>query len=396
MNILYVVFNIRGEGTYLRAFELARAISGFGHSLTILASSNDVRTKTKYSIRNGIQVIEASNLFKGSIRAGWDIGNVLTRINAIKPFDYDLVHGFESRPSVIYPALSIKKKGVPLFLDWADWFGSGGSIEERPSRIFRNVFRPLETYYERQFRSTPLGTSVICKTLKNRAINMGVLEEDICLLPNGFNVLDWQPISINEARSKLSLAHGKLLIGYLGSLFPNDANLLSQTLSLLKDYSQNFQVLHVGKSNYQIDQNQGSAELILETGAVDFQGMQTYLSACDVLLLPFKNSPANSGRFPLKFSNYLACGRPIVATNVGDIPYYINKHKLGIVTEDNPVSIVRAIIQLQNDPDMRLTYGQSALELSNGPKESWSSRAKLLMDFYIEKIEGKFDQQQSS
>lgn len=391
MNILYVVFNISGEGTFLRAFELARAMSGFGHCVTVLASSNDNRTKTKYSIKNGIHLIEVSNIFKGSIRSGWDIGNVISRIKAIKPFVFDLVHGFESRPSVIYPVLSMKRKGVPVFLDWADWFGRGGSIEERPGRVFRKVFRPLETYYEEKFRNTPIGTSVICKTLKNRLKKIGVLEEDICLLPNGFNVLNWQPISISEARSKLGLAHDKYLIGYLGSLFPSDADLLSQTINLYRDNSQNFQVIHVGKSNYSIDQKPCSNDFVFETGAVSFQSMQTYLSACDILLLPFRNSAANHGRFPLKFSNYLACGRPIIATNVGDIPCYINRYGLGLVTKDNPKSIVKAITELQENPGIRSIYGQSALNLSNDPKQSWSKRAKLLLNFYYEKIEGKFD-----
>jgi hypothetical protein len=163
------------------------------------------RVQRYFHIKNGIQIIEVPNLFKGSIRAGWDIRNLISRIKAIKPFQFDLVHGFESRPTVIYPALILKKKGIPLFLDWADWFGSGGSIEQRPNFLFRNLFRPIENYYETNFRKTPLGTSVICKSLAKRAIELGVYENDICLLPNGFNVLDWEPISIQRGKINIKL-----------------------------------------------------------------------------------------------------------------------------------------------------------------------------------------------
>ena len=382
-----MVFNISGEGTYLRAYELARALGELGHSLTILASSNEVRKSTRFFLENGIQIVEVPNLFKGSIRAGWDIRNLISRIKAIKPLHFDVVHGFESRPTVIYPALTLKKKGIPLFLDWADWFGSGGSIEQRPNFLFRKFYGPIENYYESNFRKTPLGTSVICKTLAKRAIEIGVHDDDICLLPNGFNVLDWEPITIQEARSLLNIGNDKYLIGYLGSLFPNDAKLLGHTVDMLNDFNLDFQMIHVGKSNYYCDQKSSKTQQIIETGSVNFHSMQTYLSACDVLLLPFEDTSANNGRFPLKFSNYLSCGRPIIATNVGDIPFYVRRNNLGIITKDTPESIANAINCLHDNSDLRTLYGKAAFDLSNDPDESWLSRAKLLLKFYSKKME---------
>jgi glycosyltransferase involved in cell wall biosynthesis len=387
LNILFIVFNIIGEGTYLRAYELARALSELGHSLTILASSSEVRKSINSYSNNGIQIIEVPNLFKGSIRAGWDIRNLISRIRAIKSSNFDIVHGFESRPTVIYPALKLKKKGTPLFLDWADWFGSGGSIEQRPNFLFRNFYRPIENYYETNFRKTPLGTSVICKTLAKRAIELGVHKNDICLLPNGFNVLDWEPVTIQEARSILNLGNDKFLIGYLGSLFPNDAKLLGHTVDRLNELTIDFQVIHIGKSNYYYEQKSRNPQQIIQTGPVKFLSMQTYLSACDVLLLPFEDTSANNGRFPLKFSNYLSCGRPIIATSVGDIPFYVRRNNLGIVTEDTPESIADAINYLHDNSELRTLYGEAAFDLSNDPDESWLSRANLLLKFYNQKME---------
>lgn len=388
LKILFIVFNIVGQGTYLRAYELARALTKLGHEVTLLASSVHVRRKSTIHIQDGIQIIEVSDFINGPTRSGWDIGNVISRIKLIKPLNFDLVHGFESRPTVIYPALKQQKRGVPLFLDWADWFGSGGSIEERPNPLVRMLLRPFEDYFETHFRKTPIGTTVICKTLAQRAINLGVSVDDICLLPNGFDVEGWNPISIQQARSKVNLDHTNFLVGYLGSFFPNDANLVVRTIDHLMTIDQEINILHVGQSNYFLKHQVKNKQAIIETGPVSFHKMQTYLSACDVLLLPFKNSPANNGRFPLKFSNYLACGRPIIATHVGDIPDYIKQHNLGIISEDYPDAIANAFIYLQENPSIRYKYGQSALKLSNDPQESWLSRADTLINYYIEKIKG--------
>lgn len=378
MKILFIVFNQVGRGTYLRAHELARALTKLGHEMTILASAVQLRAETKIHVQDGLKIIEVSDRINGPTRAGWDLGNLSARIKAIRSLNFDLVHGFESRPTVIYPALTLHKKGVSLFLDWADWFGSKGSIEERPNLMIRALLRPFENYYETHFRKLPLGTSVICRTLAQRAISLGVPENKVCLLPNGFDVENWSPISTEQARLTLGLAQKQFFVGYLGSFFPNDATLVIDTFNRLTASDSQIKFMHIGYSNYRVKPGVNHSAAVIETGPKSFQNMQTYLSACDVLLLPFKNNPANNGRFPLKFSNYLACGRPIIATDVGDIPHYIKKHRCGIVIEDSPEALVQAIHHLKAHPDLGSDCGQSALELSGNPQESWLSRATTL------------------
>ena len=389
MKILFIVFNIVGRGTYLRAHALAGALTELGHNITLLASAQGVRGRTRQYVQDGINIIEISDLLSGPLRSGWDIKNMLSRVNTVKQLDFDLVHGFESRPTVIYPALALHKQGVPLFLDWADWFGSGGSIEARPHPLIRMLLRPFEDYYETHFRKTPRGTTVICSTLKQRLLDLEIAEEALCLLPNGFNIAGWEPIPLKHARSTVNLDPDQFLVGYLGSFFPQDADLTVETVNQLTARDQKVQCLHVGHSNYHIKHKVNNPQAVIETGPVSFQDMQTYLSACDVLVLPFKNSLANQGRFPLKFSNYLACGRPILATDVGDIPGYIRDHHIGLVTEDSPTALAEAIMDLQAHPDARSEMGKSALKLAQDPRESWLSRGQTLLNFYSNRIEGK-------
>lgn len=382
MNILFIVQNSIGRGTYLRAFELARGLKNLGNEMTILTSLPNQLKKTAIYNSDGIRIIATSNLLPGPFQSGWDLFNLWTRKQIVKGFEFDLVHGFETRPTVIYPALSLRNRGVPLFLDWADLFGKGGSVEERPNPILRASLRPIETYFENHFRNHPFGTTVICETLKERALDFGVTEKQLCLLYNGFDATGWAPISIEKARTACNLDHSTKLIGYLGSLFPNDAKLMADSFNAIQTLRQDVHLLHVGISNYQSKKYINEPSSLIETGPVDFVKMMTYLSACNLLWLPFHNSLANQGRFPLKFTNYIASGRAVIATDVGDVPKFIRKYKVGKVSLDTPLSIFEASLSLLDDPESCSKSGENALKLSKNPSQSWSARAEKLLSFY--------------
>lgn len=382
MKILFIVQNIIGEGTYLRAFELAKALTEFGHELTIIASSKELRKKTSTSTIEGIEVIQVSDFLPGPTRSGWDLINILSRRRLLKSRTFDIVHGFETRPTVIFPILIMKRKGTAVFLDWADWFGKGGSIEERPNVILRTLFRPIETYFENHFRQVPDGTTVICRTLEKRALSNGVSKEKICLLPNGFDIHDWEPISINKAKTLCDINSSIYTVGYLGSLFPEDALLLGKSINLLMNNIPNVKLLHIGKSNYRVKHLLKDENSLIETGPVDFNLMMTYLSACDILWLPLSDIPANKGRFPLKFSNYLSSARPIISTDVGDIPEIIKKYNTGIVVKDDPDSIVKSTNFLYENDKLSESLAKNAGDLSQKPEQSWRNRAIKLLRFY--------------
>jgi len=386
MKILFIVQNIIGQGTYLRAFELAKALAQMGHEMTILASAREVRTPPSITMSEGIEIIEVSDFISGPTQSGWDVYNLLQRIHLLKGKSFDLVHAFETRPTVIHSALSLKRRGIPLFFDWADWFGKGGSVEQRPNPLLRTLLKPIETYYENHFRGQALGTTVICSTLKQRAIELGVDQNQLCVLPNGFDIPGWENIPIQQAQQNCHLDDRHHYIGYLGSLFPSDSLLLANGFNHLLKLMPNVRLLHIGKSNYQAHQHIQSPDALIETGAVTFTEMMTYLSASDVLWLPFVNSNANRGRFPFKFSNYLASGRPIIATDVGDIPGFIREYQTGLVTDDKPDALALATQELLQDPLRREIYAKNASDLSQNDQFSWANRANQLVAFYKERL----------
>jgi glycosyltransferase involved in cell wall biosynthesis len=324
------------------------------------------------------------------LRSGWDLFNALTRVCLVGKQRFDIVHAFESRPVVLLPALRVADRGVPLVMDWCDWFGKGGSIEERPSAVIRTLLRPVETFFEEHFRTRALATTVICSTLYDRARQLGVRSDTIEIVPNGFDIPGWKPYEKQKAREMLGFSRRDNLIGYVGSLFPQDACLMAAAFNLIVQRLPECRLVHIGTSRYSVRNWIAQPERLVETGQVDLDEMSRYLAACDICWLPFKDTNANRGRFPMKFTNYLAAGKAVIGTNVGDIPRYIEDNGTGLVVSDEMNDLAGAALKLLLDKDQRKAMESAAHDLSANSLYGWEARSKQIETIYT-KLVSKYD-----
>ena len=228
MRILLLNHNVsfKGGGTFYRALELGRFLIRRGHWVTLIASSPKPIIRVSERIIDGVQLIELPGFLPIRWRYGYDYFEALMRIQWISHSQFEIVHAFDSRPTVIYPALYAKGRGARLVMDWCDWFGRGGSVEERSNPLLRVILRSLESYYEENFRHQADASTVISPTLEKRALELGIPAETILQLPNGVDPEKLQPQDKLQARHKLNLPREVPIIGYLGSLFQADANLM--------------------------------------------------------------------------------------------------------------------------------------------------------------------------
>ena len=374
-----ISYNQVHQGTYLRIIEFAREFVKLGHRVTIIATSKNKKLKITEIEDQGVQIVTFPSLFKKGPRFGWDPYSIFLRLKWVKSKKFDIVHAFESRPTVIYPALFLKKRGIPLVLDWCDWFGKKGSVEERPNALLKFLFRPFETCYENNFRKNADFTTVVCETLYKRTKDLGVNPKTISIIPNGLNMPGWKILSKNAARDRFGYEDNDFIIGYIGSLFPKDAKLMTDSFELIVNDLPHAFLLHLGRSNYSPKTGMPNIKV---TGAVDAQTLQIGLAACDICWLPLSDIPANWGRFPLKFSNYLSAGKPVLSTNVGDVPKYINTYDVGIVCSPTSKAISDAVIQLAKDPLTLMYYAKNSIQVTNIPKHTWKYLAIKLLNIY--------------
>ncbi len=385
MKILFIGLNQTGVGTYWRMFHFARHLVQLGHQVTIITTSPNSSWGIKTISKDEVCIVETPSILRGALRSGWDIWEIAYRIAWMSGQQFDLVHAFETRPTVLFPALFQKHKHrTPLFFDWCDWFGRGGSVEERRSRLQRIILRQVDTFFEEKFRHHAVGTTVICETLRQKAISLGVSNDDICLIRDGSSIEAIYPLDRQQARQKLRLPDDVPLIGYLGAIYYRDAQLMCSAFDRVQSILPDAKLLLIGYVNQPVEQMVANSDDIVRSGKIPFEQLDLWLAACDICWLPYHNSETNRGRWPMKLNDYMSAGRPTVATAVGDVETVMQQHAIGVLTEPTAAAIAQATTDLLRDPEKQVQLGMNARAVAE-EHFTWTQFSEELLTFYQSK-----------
>jgi glycosyltransferase involved in cell wall biosynthesis len=382
MRILYLNHNVVGRGTWVRAAGLARELVGHGHHVTVLTTSLGTRMRSREYEWHGVHVIEAPDLLAGPARTGWDAWNTSWRVQRLARERFDLVHGFDCRPVVIVPALAQRRRtGAPLFLDWADWWGRGGTIMERSSWPVRTFFGPVETWLEESFREGATANTTINDALRARCAGLGVSDDRILTLPNGCVA---QPrISRDAARRQLALGQGPLIL-HVGVMQKGDAAFLfdafRRVLRALPDARLALVGSYAGGVPADVERH------VIRTGFVDDTTLRAWLAAADTGVIPLRDTVASRGRWPGKLSDYLAAGLPVVMPAVGSAAALVAAARAARTCEATAGALGDTLVGVLADEPGRHELAEHGRQLAEG-ELAWSRLAHRLLQFYTKWLE---------
>jgi glycosyltransferase involved in cell wall biosynthesis len=385
IKLLLVVFNQVGKGTYWRAFHWGRVLARWGHEVTLMATSPEARFFFRVSHSAGLRLVETPDLLSGALRSGWDPWNTMKRVAWLGREDFDLVHAFEGRPVVLFPALFEKKRGAKLIMDWCDWFGRGGSVEERPQPLIRWLLRPIETHFEEAYRNRADGTTVINVLLREKAIGLGVDPATIAVIQNGSDP-ERPEQTREEAKKKVGLEKEDQLIGFVGGTFSQDARFMADAFNRVMARNKRVKLLLIGFFNREIEPWLSDPSKAVRTGSLPYGRLFDYLSACDICWLPLCDNSANRGRWPLKLNDYLTVGRPVVATDVGELREVILKYELGLISGNHSADFARKTLELLEQAPLREELGKKA-RVAAETVFSWERITRDLELFYFKVLD---------
>jgi D-inositol-3-phosphate glycosyltransferase len=174
--------------------------------------------------------------------------------------------------------------------------------------------------------------------------------EKISIVPCGVNLDLFQPVAQSFARQKLGLTDEKVLL-FVGRLDPlKGADRLLEAVPYLKLYK-NLKLLIVGgdeSSNVEIEKLQSRCAELNITERVIFKGtvkqteLPDYYSAADVCIVP-----SYYESFGLVALEALACGTPVVSSDVGDVKKIIRQGETGyVVTSNAPDNLADGIARV--------------------------------------------------
>jgi glycosyltransferase involved in cell wall biosynthesis len=360
--------NVRDRSTYFRALGFARVLSRWGHDTTIVTISKRRLLTARHELVSGVRVVETPDIAPGRARSGWDPWDTVYRsVMLLAGGPYDLVHGFDCRPVVLVPSLLLRYfRSLPYVSDWADWWGRGGAIEERSSRLLRFMVGGVETYLEESFRRYADAVTVTSRALAERAKGLGIASEVIHYVPSGADVERTTPLPREVSRRELGLPAGAPIVCFSGFVH-YDLELVVRAFVVLRGRIPDALLLLVGPRSRllrRLDLPRQVKDGIIEVGTQPPERIPVYLSSADVLLLPFGNRPCNVGRGPIKLGEYLAAGRPVVTNPVGEMVPLFERHAAGLLADETPESFAAAIARLLEDRALAEAMGANARQVA--------------------------------
>lgn len=297
-------------------------------------------------------------------------------------------HHYASIPTVLASYIT----GKPLHYDWDDWeekiwYESCGRGVH--SRFIGVSFKVLERWLP------VLADSVSCASghLKGLVQKFGVKNEYIFDTPVGADLEKFRPdLDGDWVKEKYNIK-GDLVL-YLGQLhgaqyvdlFIKAANIVLHKIPDVK-----FMIVgegfleHILKS---LTHELGLQDKIIFTGSVPHDDIPYYIASASVCVAPFKYSEVTRCKSPLKIVEYLAGGKAIVASDVGEVRRMVGG--IGILTKPGDYhSLAAGILKLLNDEELRKKLGNYT-RIRAEKKYNWTYTADSLLSAYERDVfEGK-------
>ena len=189
----------------------------------------------------------------------------------------------------------------------------------------------------------------------------------------GANTRIFYPLDIKKCRSNLKLSTKERVVCFVGSFHRwHGLEDLIMGMRIVCNEIPYTRLLIIGDDDYlnnklclrnklqkQIS-DLGLTENIKLVGRVPYDKVPIYVNASDVCVVMQKK--ARSGFSPLKMFEYLACGKPVVATDINGISEIISDCEAGILVKPgNYVNAAEAIIKLLTDHKLNKRMGTNGV-----------------------------------
>jgi glycosyltransferase involved in cell wall biosynthesis len=219
-----------------------------------------------------------------------------------------------------------------------------------------------------------------------------VPDHKIIVNPNGVDVDRFRPgIGGRDVRVELGIADDEQLVGFVGTFGPWHGVLeLAQAIALVpRDVHFKFLLVGSGKLKSEMEQTIREAGLIdrvIFTGSVAHERVPVLLDACDILVAPHVPLADGSDFFgsPTKLFEYMAMGKGIVASRLGQIGDVLSHEETALLVEPgNSNELASAIMRLAGSKEMRDRLGKNARSVAVD-KFTWGHNARRVLDAYTE------------
>jgi glycosyltransferase involved in cell wall biosynthesis len=174
---------------------------------------------------------------------------------------------------------------------------------------------------------------------------------------------------INEVVNSLQ----KPYVAYIGVMNnkKDGVDILIEAFAQVKHLTPNLKLYLFGPYNYDTPSHLNQIAKLKITDSIFYQGevhrdiVPSILAEADLLVLPRPYSKQAQGGFPTKLGEYLATGKPVCATTVGEIPnYLIDNESVFFATPGSVNSFAQAMKSALSNKDNAIRVGKNGKQVA--------------------------------
>ncbi len=324
VSILVSDLSEQGAGRWggaVRPFLLAQALQKLECQVEVLGFVNHINPRLQSTESLPIHQI-LGNSYPGFLKSAWQL---------CRKIKGDIIYAYKPKVGsygvgLVYHWLTRK----PLLLDIDDWelsWHGGDTYQYRPSmgQLARDILKPNGAlrspdhpwYLQQLERLIPQATQV---TTHNRFLKERF--GGICI-PNGKDTKLFDPASVDPIaiRQQYGWENYRILM-FPGA--PRPYKGLEDLLMALDHLNDDrYRLVIVGGSPYDDYDHELRSQWnrwIIQVPKTPYSDMPKLIAGADLIVIPQRNHPSAQAQFPLKLTDGMAMGKPILATRVGDIP----------------------------------------------------------------------------
>lgn len=188
----------------------------------------------------------------------------------------------------------------------------------------------------------------VCQDLKDKIVDFGISPAKIHAFRNGVDLQFFAPADRQKVCAQLKLDRPALVsVGHLVEL--KGHHLVIEAMQTLQDY----QLLIAGDDKEmprlkKLANDLGVADRVTFLGAISHEQLVTVYSAADILVL----ASSREG-WANVLLEAMACGTPVIATQVSGTPEVVTSPKAGLLIERSAQAIVTAVRAMQKQMPQR-------------------------------------------
>jgi glycosyltransferase involved in cell wall biosynthesis len=226
----------------------------------------------------------------------------------------------------------------------------------------------------------------VSQATKKYVLSLGAEPEKVEVLHNGVDLDRFK--LIKGKREEIRLKHdispkSKVVLTVRRLVYKNGVDTLIEAAALAAKKDPNIVFLVVGKGPDKESVQQRIAQLGIErnlllAGFVSDDDLSAYYNAADMFVLPSKSGEG----LPLVALEAMACGLPVIATDVGGIREILVDEFSRVIPPNNPYAMAEAVLHFADTPIINRDELRRIVE----QKFSWDANVERLREIYEELI----------